>query len=362
MIIVRPDAYRQYPAGRNRFVLVLEQQFSGSFRIEPPSRYEAWDTVTAEPGRSLTDVLRSGIPQDTDVLVVAQDARLLTAPAAQVGPHRTVAALRAGTGPFALDQLRGLLAALEKTDPDALGRTRAVLGDALAAAGGLVIEEPLTASVAKMAFAAPTWSRTDTGTFLPGVVQSAPTGLQRLDLTSAGTTLTGQIAVKGWSVVRTRADDQARSQELFEKLSGLSHYPLVLTVEDGTVTDMKATETGSATAAAALTRLFAADPHHAEVTGLEFGTNPVAPQLPFNSESNAAATGKAAASVHLLLGTLPRTEFQIVLDCATSSLTALGGTTPLAGAGAGAGAASASAGQSPRRRMNRVTAASCGCH
>ncbi|GGZ57070.1 hypothetical protein GCM10010387_58710 [Streptomyces inusitatus] len=357
MIIVNPEAYRQYPAGHNRFVLVLEQRFSDSFQIEPPSRYEAWDTVTAEEGQSLTDVLRSGVPQDSDVLVVAHDDRLLTAPAVEVGPRRTVAALRAGTGPLALDQLRGLLASLEKAEPEAIGPTGTALGDALAAAGGLILEDALTESVAKVTFGAPTWSRADTGAFLPGAVQSAPTGLRRLDLTGAGTTVTGQIAVKGWSVVRTRATGTAHCHELFEKLSGLSHYPLVLTVEDGTVTDMKATETGSATAAAALTQLFTADPGHSQVAGVEFGINPAAPQLPFNSESNAVATGRAAASVHLLLGSLPLTEFQIVLECATSSLTALGGTEPLAGAGT-----TAATGPSPRRRMNRVTAASCGCH
>jgi hypothetical protein len=86
------------------------------------------------------------------------------------------------------------------------------------------------------------------------------------------------------------------------------------------------------------------------------GINPAAPRLPFNSESNAVGTGRAAASVHLVLGSLPRGEFQIVLDCATSSLTALDGAAPLAGAGTTA------AGSGPRRRMNRVTAASCGCH
>ncbi|MEV6332397.1 hypothetical protein [Streptomyces sp. NPDC051909] len=334
----------------------MEQCFSDSFQIEPPSRYAAWDTVTAEAGQCLTDVLRSGVPQDSDVLVVARDDRLLTAPAAEVGPHRTVAAVRAGSGPFALDQLRSLLASLETTDPDALGLAGAALVDGLAAAGGLVLEDALTGSVAKVTFAVPAWSRADGGTFLPGTVHSAPAGLRRLDLAGAGTTVTGQIAVKGWSVVRTRAPGTARCQELFEKLSGLSHYPLVLSVEDGAVRAMKATETGSAAAAAALEQLFAADRGHAAVTGLEFGMNPAAPQLPFNSESNAAATGRAAVSVHLLLGSLPLNEFEIVLDCATSSLTALAGTTPLAGAGTAAGTGPR------RRRMNRVTAAGCGCH
>ncbi|MFJ3439223.1 hypothetical protein ACIPMU_37595 [Streptomyces cyaneofuscatus] len=357
MIIVRPDAYRQYPVGRNRFTLVLERWLSEYIQIEPPSRYETWDTLPVEPGRSLSDVLRSDIPQDSDVLVVAQDGRLLTAPASEVGPRRTVAVLRAGTGSFALDQLGKLFVALEKSDPEALGAVGAALGEAAVTAGGLVLEDPLTESIAKVTFSVPAWSRTDdTGSFRPAVVQSAPAGLRRLDLSATGSSVTGQIAVKGWSVVRGPESDTAAGQELYEKLSGLFHYPLVLTVEEGKVTDTKATEAGSAIAAAALTHFFTAAPGRTEVTALEFGLNPAVPHLPFNCESNAVGTGKASASIHLVLGTLPLTEFEIVLDCVTSSLTALGGTTPLAGAG------TVLAEQSPRRRMNRVIAANCGCH
>ncbi|MFT2015270.1 hypothetical protein ACMA1D_05395 [Streptomyces sp. 796.1] len=355
MIVVHPEVYRQYAAGRNRFTLVLERRFSDSFQIEPPSRYEAWDTVTAEPGQSLTDVLRVSVPQESDVLVVAHDDRLLTAPAIEVGPHRTVATLRAGTGPLALDQLRGLVGTLEKTNPHALGLTSTVLSEACAEAGGLTIEETLTGAVAKVTFAEPTWSRTDTGAFTPGAVQCALAGSQRLDLESASTSVVGQIAVKGWCVVRTRVPDTARCSEIFDKLSGLSHYPLVLTVENGMVADIKATESGSATAATALADLLSEDPGHAVVTGLEFGLNPDAPRMPFNCEANAVSTGRAVASAHVLLGSLPRTEFQLVLDCSTSSVMALGGTTPIAGVGTATAPA-------PRRRMNRVIAANCGCH
>lgn len=355
MIIVRPEAYRQYMTGRNRFVLVLEEKFANSFRIEPSSRYEECVTVTAEPGRSLTDLLRSDIPVGSNVLVVAEDDRLLATPAVEVGPGRTVASVRAGPGHLALDQLRTILESLEKSDPATARQGAEELAEALRVAGGLVLEDPLTESLAKMTFATPTWSWTDTSAFQPGTAQSAPAGRQRLAADGEGTVVTGQIAVKGWPVVRSRTPDSARCQELFERLSPLSHYPLVLTVEDGAVTDLRAAETGSAKAAEALKQLFAADPGHGRITGLEFGLNTAAPQLPFNSESNAASTGKAKASVHLVLGSLPSTNYQVLLDCATSTLMALGDSTALAGPGTAAPAR-------PRRRMNRVIAAGCGCH
>lgn len=357
MIVVRPEAYRQYVAGRNRFVLVVEKALADFFRLEHGTRHEHHATVLAEPGRTLADVLRSDVPENSDVLVVAAADSLLTAPTVEIGPGRTVAAVRTGTGPLALDQTRSLLEALERTDPGEVQRHADALAEALAAAGGLRIEDPLTGSLAEAGFARPTWSRSDVGAFKPGAVQLAPTGRLRLATDVTGTTLSGQIAVKGWPVVHSRTGDDARRHELYEGLTGLSHHPLVLTVDDGTVTDLKAAASGSAAAATALESLFAEDPGHCAVSGVGFGLSPATQPLPFHTEANASATGRAKASVHVVLGALPRTPYQLTLACATSTVTAAGGTGALAGSGTETGE-----GGRPRRRMNRVTASSCGCH
>ncbi|MFJ8673187.1 hypothetical protein [Streptomyces sp. NPDC093589] len=359
MIVVRPDAYRQYMTGRKRFVLILEEQFMDSFDIEHGTRYEQYTKVTAEPGRPLADILSREVREGSDVLVIAEHDLLLTAPAVAIGPERTVATLRAGTGPLALNQVSALLEALEKTDPDAVRQGADTLTAALNAAGGLTLDDPLTGSLAKLTYAHPTWSWTDTGVFQPGVVQAAPAGRHRLSADGVGTVITGQIAVKGWPVVRSRTSGTEQSRKLFEQLTALSHYPLVLTAEDGTVSDLRAAEAGSAKAAVALEQLFTTDPGHSRVAGLEFGLNNAVPLLPFNSESNATGTGKATTSVHLVLGSLPTTPLQVVLPCSISTLTALDSTTPLAGAGT---AAQGDGSTRPRRRMNRVTSAGCGCH
>ncbi|MGW1075140.1 hypothetical protein [Streptomyces sp. NPDC002537] len=356
MIVVRPTAYRQYTAGRDRFVLVVEKALADFFRIEHGTRHRHHTTVLAEPGRTLADVLRSGIPENSDVLVVAADDALLTAPTVEIGPGRTVVAVRLGSGPLALDQAGSLLEALERTDPEDVQRRADALSEAVATAGGLRIEDPLTGSVADVTLTRPTWSRSDLGVFTPGSVQFAPTGRLRLATDLTGTTVTGQIAVKGWPVVRARTAGDPRRHELYEQLTGLSHYPLVLTVDDGTVTDLKAAASGSGTAAAALEALFAEHPDHSVVSGVEFGFGAGTQPLPFNTEANSAAAGRATASLHLVLGALPQTPYQLTLACATSTATAAGSTAALAGTGTETG------GERPRRRMNRVTAASCGCH
>lgn len=359
MIIVRPEAYRQYGSGRNHFVLVLENKFAAAFRIESSSRYGEGVVVVAGVGESLTQVLRSRVPAGSDVLVVAADEGLWGAPAVEVGPSRTVAVVRVGSGALALDQARAVVESLEKADPSAIADAGRALVEALDGDGGggraLVLEDPLTSSVAKLAFPGPRWSFSDPGVFSPGVVRSVSAGRERLAADSVGTVVSGQIAVKGWPLVTARSAGAARCQELFERLSPLSHYPLVLTVEDGVVRDLKAAEAGSAQAADALRELFASDAGHGRVFGVEFGLNRAAPRLPFNCESNAASTGKAAVSVHLVLGSLPLTEFQIVLECATSTLSWADGGAALAGAGTAVE-------ERVRRRMNRVTAAGCGCH
>ncbi|GAA0447987.1 hypothetical protein GCM10009544_08500 [Streptomyces stramineus] len=337
-------------------MLVLEKALADSFQIESAQRYEKCATVAVEPGRPLADVLRSEVPEGSDVLVIAGTDALLTAPTVEIGPGRTVAALRMGTGPLALDQTRSLLEALERTDPDEVERRAAKLTAALETAGGVQIEDPLTGSVAKLTTTHPNWTRSDLGVFKPGSVQLAPTGRLRLGADTTGTAFSGQVAVKGWPVVRSRTDGDARRHELYEQLTGLSHYPLVLTVEDGEVTDLKAAATGSGTAAAALESLFAEHPDHSMVSGIEFGLSTASQPLPFNTEANSASAGKAQASVHLVLGSLPQTPYQLTLACSTSTVTAAGSTEPLAGTGTEAG------GERPRRRMNRVTAANCGCH
>ncbi|MCC3769936.1 hypothetical protein [Streptomyces sp. UNOC14_S4] len=356
MIVVRPTAYRQYTAGRDHFVLVVEKALADFFRIEQGTRHQHHSTVHVEPGRTLADVLRTDVPENADVLVAAADDALLTAPTVEIGPGRTVAAVRMGSGPLALDQTRTLLEALERTDPEEARRRADALSTALATAGGLRIEDPLTGSVADVSFARPTWARTDTGVFTPGSVHLAPTGTLRLATGVTGTTVSGQIAVKGWPIVRARSAGDARRHELYEQLTGLSHYPLVLTVDDGEVTDLKAAAPGSGTAAAALEALFAEHSDHSVVSGVEFGLSTGTQPLPFNTEANSAAAGRGTASLHLVLGELPQTPYQLTLACATSTAKAAGGTEALAGTGTEAG------GERPRRRMNRVTSASCGCH
>ncbi|MFD3543999.1 hypothetical protein ACFWUQ_31475 [Streptomyces sp. NPDC058662] len=356
VIIVRPEAYRQYGSGRNHFVLVLENKFAASFRIESSSRYGEGVVVVADVGESLTQVLRSRVPAGSDVLVVSSDEGLWGAPAVEVGPSRAVAVVRVGSGALALDQARAVVESLEKADPQAIEGAQRSLVAALGGDGrALVLEDVLTSSVAKLAFPGARWSFSDPGVFTPGAVRSVSAGRERLAADSVGTVVSGQIAVKGWPLVTARSAGAGRCQELFERLSSLSHYPLVLTVEDGVVRDLKAAEAGSSQAADALRELFAVDAGHGRVFGVEFGLNRAAPQLPFNCESNAASTGKAAVSVHLVLGSVPLTEFQIVLECATSTLSWADGGAALAGAGTAVE-------ERPRRRMNRVTAASCGCH
>ncbi|MBT2387352.1 hypothetical protein [Streptomyces sp. ISL-11] len=356
MIIVRPEAYRQYSVGRTHFTLVVEKAIADSFRLEGGSRYEQCSTVAVEPGRTLGDILRTDVPADGDVLAIATDDALLTAPAVDVTPGRTVAAIRVGTGPLALDQVGTQLEALENTDPDDVRQRAEKLTGALAASGGLRIEDALTGAAAELTYGRPTWSRSDIGVFVPGSVWSAPTGRLRLATDITGTALSGQIAVKGRPVVRARSAGVARRNEIYEQLAGLSHHPLVLTVENGAVTDLKAAAPGSGTAAAELERLFAESADHALISGVEFGLGVMTPSLPFNTEANSATAGRATASVHVVLGALPQSPYQLTLACSTSTVTALGGEESLAGA------ATDKAGERPRRRMNRVSAASCGCH
>ncbi|GHF28832.1 hypothetical protein GCM10010218_07480 [Streptomyces mashuensis] len=337
-VVVRPGRYRQFPSGHRRFALVVEQGAADSFQVEAAaggSPYEECRTVVAAPGHTLADLLRTELPDDCDVLVVAAADALLSAPPAAVGPGRTVATVRAGgEGPAGV-RARALLAALEQSDPGDLRCRAEELASAVDGAAGLRVDDPLTGATAVLSYASPTWSEWDAGFFRPGSALPAPTGRLRLAAGAAatGSGLDGQVTVKGRPVVRARDARAGSAQQVYERLTGLFHYPLVLSVDHGTVTGLKAAAAGSAAAGAELERLFALHPGHALAGALEFGLNTAVAAQPFNTEANAAATGRATASAHLVLGSLGHTPYELALPLSTSTVGALGTGTPLAGAG-----------------------------
>ncbi|MFF3418806.1 hypothetical protein ACFYW9_29555 [Streptomyces sp. NPDC002698] len=302
-------------------------------------------------GQPLAELLRTAVPEDAAVLaLVRPDTPPGPEPVAL--PGQTVAVVPVQPGPGAAEHAAGLLRLLELADPETERAAADRLRSRLASGGPLRLNDALTGSQALLTLEGGSW-RERAGMFSAGSVHTAPNGSLRWDPAAppSADRLTGQVAVKGWPVVTgAPGTDPAQLRQYYERLAALTHFPLVVTFEHGAVTDMKPASGGSGQAAAALGELVGTAAGGGAVTAVEFGVALGRQPLPFNTQANLASARTAGPSVRLWLGQLSRPGWQVSLECATSVLSDEAGT-PLAGALA-----------APRRRLNRVSSAGCGCH
>lgn len=310
--------------GGTHFTVIVEKPLARSIRIEGRSPSGAEPSLIAvEPSASLAALLTTTVPADSDVLVLAARDGLLSAPPEAVGPSRVVVGARLCEGPLAQERLRRLLTAMERTRPDATAHRRRRMLSAMQEPDGLTLHEPLTGSIAVLAgYVEPH------GDPEAGGVHLAPAGRMLFRSAPGGTPLSGTVTVKGRPVVHGTPHGR---QRLYERLSPLVSYPVVLTVDEGRVCGWKSVEGGSDGAAAALAELCRENEAYRSVSGVVFGPNLEPGRLPHITAATTSSTGRSTASVHLELGTGP-IPHRLALPCATTGVYATDSGTWLTGA------------------------------
>ncbi|MDQ0751895.1 hypothetical protein QF034_006126 [Streptomyces africanus] len=311
MIRVSPAVWGSFPPGRRRAVVIVEEPYARLVRVEPTGRHAEQRVIAAGPGSSLTGLLAEAGP-DADVLVLAADEALLTADPQAVTPRRTVAAARLGTGADPIHRIRRVLRCLAQQRPAESARREKRLLRALDLSGSLTLTESLSGSRARIQRAE---GLGGTERFTPGRVHAVPPAWLVMDTARTLGTLTGAVTVKGNPVVG--GGDRVDRTAVYDRLTPLVRYPLVLDVRDGRATPVKAVEAGSDLAAATLERLFEFDPGMSAVTAVAFGSHDATPMPPYGTETG----GRPAAEpvIHILLGGF-HTRFQLALPCATTTV------------------------------------------
>ncbi len=362
-LVARPATYRQFGPGHSTFCLVVEEQYADAFTVAPGAGY-THHAVLRAAGASLMELLAGALPDDADVLVIATRADLAATSAQGIGTGRTLAVLTAQANHNRLDDVGRLLTALEHSDPDQQEAAVDRIRTAVATGGPLRIEDELTGSAAVVDDpAALTLDAGHAGRFRPGVAHTAPGGWVTLSADggpSAPLGMSGQLAVKGRPIVLAngRPLEDPHRQDVYERLLPITHYPLVLTLNEGTVADIKAVkgDGGAETAVRTLRGLFDECHSYRSISGLGFGVNSAIEVVRANAEANRARAGADEATAHIVLGAVPSTSLEVILPIDTSTMRDARGTVLAVGPDAhGAGA-------TPRRRLNRVSSASCGCH
>lgn len=371
---VAPGTYRQYTARHHQFCLVTDDTLTTTVQLaEPDNTYSRTTRINAPAGTTLADLLTSRLPDNTDVLILTTRTELTTAPTELIS-DRTIAVLHLPDNNTTT--AAELLQALQDSDPQHDSARR--LRSALETGQALSVTDQLT-GVAAALTPGPGATRitADLGPFQPGTLHHAPNGW--ITLSTHGTLpLNGQIAVKGRPTVHHSNNSTATAaerQRAYEGLLPLTRYPLVLTIENGTVTDIKAVDGGSDNASHTLQTLFDQNPHHRRITAIGFGLNPAVPALRANTTTHHARATTKGPTAHLTLGGLDGTlQLHLPLDSSrietTDGHTLAPGTTTRDPAETNETGDSGDSGDTcaitppttTGRKLNRVRSASCGCH
>jgi len=343
-IVVRPSAYRRFGVGHRDFYLVVEESLGDVFSFDGTDSYTHRRIVRVSPDLGLAEVLGADVPHDADVLVVATHPRLAEAyPADVVG--RTVVVLPAGRGAEELNDVRQLLDTLEHDDPAVRRDTADWLRRVIATGDGLRILDGLTSSTATLDGGSPVVVGDIDGSATSSLHVVPDTGVALLPASGAGNPLplSGHVAVKGWPLVRARgsAFGGLYQRKLHEQLLEIVRYPVVMTIDQGVVGALKAVDNGSDHATEALRELFTDDIRYSEVSALRFGVGP-----------------ESTKTAHLVFGDLGSTTLELILPIVTSRVEDSRGAALVQGMDKQFKEIDGA----PRRRLNRISSASCGCH
>ncbi|OAA19855.1 hypothetical protein UG55_10845 [Frankia sp. EI5c] len=328
--VVHPDRHREFGNPSDTFLLLTQADRAGDFTLAPGTRYRHQAVGTIEAGEPLDAVLRSHrCPAGADIFVVCPDRFVAPPEPAALGPDRRLAVMPCGSTPMTDEQVAYFLAVVENTDPVALGSRAERLFGALSATSYVWLTAQREGTSATFGISADYDWNQQAGALCPGDQQiapageasAAPSGLYRFD-TSQRLDLSGAITLLGAPIVHRGEDPEGIEEQaaLFRDLDALRESPVILTLAQGLVTDVRPTEPAGKGAVAALTELYAADDAYRVVREFGIGLNPVLRQQPGNCGLNEMFGGNDGV-VHLGFGLTPLTRYALTFTCADTVMT-----------------------------------------
>ncbi|GAA4601667.1 hypothetical protein GCM10023195_04520 [Actinoallomurus liliacearum] len=363
-VTVQPSSFRQFGTPADTFCIIVDEEFIDDFSIVLAPPYTRCMIVPIGPDGDLGKLLSTDVPATADVVAICRNTFLSSPDAATIGAGRRIVVLPCASTPVTADQIRYFLRVIERTDPTAQEAVADRFFEAVKNASHLqIIDAEHGTSCRFDPFAGGYVWNQQAGLLGPGEQQIAPAGelsVLPMDITEFDEdrrlALSGTLVLRGWPIVHAGYDRalDAEQADLYERLVPLRRNPLKLTVEDGSITDVR--DAGGTAEGAALVavfdELFTEEPRYRSIWELGFGINTGMEVSPANCGLN-ETYGAADGVVHIGLGLTPFTKFALTFICPAASLVDDAGTRVLG---------NRAVGEQGRRRVNRVRSASCGCH
>ena len=354
-IVVNPSRIRQFGDAEGvTFCLVTNPEVEDWIDVDCSGGYRDYLKLRFSPEDDFEEILAHRIPHRAHVLVISPNVFYRSPSNDKVGTGRKLLAMACNSTPTTLDMIEHFLGVMEATDPleqqemaDAFFR----LGQC---ANHLKLVDPEFGTSAQFDHLSDSyiWNE-QAGTLGLGEQQLAPSGEisvlplviqdfdERLHLAINGT-----LAIKGHPILHHGASSflPADQERIYRALTAIQIAAVIAEVEQGVITDIRASEASVEPAVEMLSAMFRTDSRYRTIWEVGFAINTRHVLYPGNCAMN-EVHGGTGGTIHLGLGLTPYTQYHLDIICPGTTVIA-SGEEPLIGGAS---------------MMARIRSASCGC-
>lgn len=322
-IAIRPHMYAQFgPSEGAAFCLVTNTELLDVLAVERTESYDNYMVLAYDKEGEFERLMDDRIPPSAHVLVVSPKC-FFRSPEL-VGPRRKLIAMACNSTPTPLEAVDHFLKMLESTRPD----LQQTLVDDFMARGSsvdhvtFVNQQASTRAVFNHMNEAYEWN-VQAGTLGWGEQQIAPSGevsVLPADIWQfkPGLTLSidGEIAFRGLPILHSGEGSFLRSDQkrIFDGLKAMIHSPVIATVENGTVTRVRAFTGEAEPAVRMLEALFAVDSRYRVIWEIGFAVNTTLEPMIDNLAMN-EVYGSENGCLHFGIGLTPYTQYHLDIIC-----------------------------------------------
>lgn len=335
-IVVDPARVGQFgPPEGATFCLVTNPELRDAFAVRTEARYASLDVVATRDDVEFEDLIRD-LPEPAHVLVISPNRFFESPPDDVIGPRRKLVAMACNSTPTTLDTIRHFLGVVERTSSDDQDRFAEHFFGLVEEADELrIVNRAVGTELVFQHFSDEVdyvWNQQG-GSLDWGEQQILPSGeisVLPVEIRSFGEdlrlVLDGELTFHGHPILHNGTPsftrpDQAR---VHAELEAMQHTPLVATVKDGHITDVRATGAAGAPAQRMLEALMEVDSRYRKVWEIGFAHNVALDLLAGNHAMNEVYGGDRGC-LHWGLGLTPYTQYHLdVISPGTEVLTDTG--------------------------------------
>lgn len=358
-IDIHPDKMRHFgePEGAS-FYLVTNQERVGQYAlVNTDGRYASTKVLGLDSKNTLENLIKSDIPEPAHILVISP-GKFLVSPNPEALGKRKLIVMPCASTPADDAVIEHFIKVVERSDPDAerefvskffdLGRASNQLKFINDDYSTLAVFDHLDDSYEWNVQAGPLdWG--DQQIAPSGELSVCPVSIMEFDNTRF-LEINGEITLQGPLAIHcgTPSYYEEDRMRLHASLSTMQQHPVIIKVEHGRVTDVRATHKNCEPAVDALKALIKIDSRYGVLWECGFGINTKHDLLPGNIGMNEPYGADHGCS-HWGLGLTPYTQYALILLAPGTRVTGKDGA-HLIGATSHAGG------------MKNVKKGACGCH